>query len=156
MPAGTSPSGTGFQNRSFTPGCPRPSLSSAKHLPSPHSPSEFEPHCNLPVARVVRLSGDFAESGVSQERVGCPEAYRVGEIKELGSQFQFHSFPDREVLEETHVSIPYPLRSRVAGKPRCIARHLIIRNREAIAVVVACVRVTRKRHVVQAQTGPKI
>ena len=121
-----------------------------------HPPSELEPDCDLPVPRVARRTGDSAEIGISQKRIGCPEANRVGEIEEFGSQFQFHSFPDREVLEETHVSIPDPLRSRVGGKPRCIARHLIIRNREAIAVVVACVRVTRKRHVVQAQTGPKI
>src|SRR5438105_8860051 len=119
----------GLPNQSFIKGCSRLPLSIARHLPSPRPPSELEPDRDLPVARVARRTGDSAEIGISQKRIGCPEANRVGEIEEFGSQFQFHSFPDREVLEEPHVSILYPLPSRIGGKTRSVPRHLVARRR---------------------------
>src|ERR1700733_2102034 len=131
-------------------------LSGAKHLPVRTPPLELEPNRELAIARLVRCTGDFAEIGVSHERIGCSETNRVGDIKELGSQFQLHSLSHREVLEQTHVSIPDPFPAHIRGKTRRVARYLVVRNTEAIAVVVACVGVVGESHVMQAEPGPGV
>src|SRR6201999_2307135 len=102
----------------------------ARDLPSQHSPSEFEPYRKLAGARpaclgAAHLLSDFAEIGVSQERIGCPETDRVGDIEELGPQLHLHSLSHREVLKKTHVNILDPLPTRVGGKPRSVARPLV-------------------------------
>jgi len=50
-------------------------------------------------------------------------------MEELGSQFQFHPFPDRKILEEPHINILDPFPSRVGGKTRSVPGHLVARSR---------------------------
>src|SRR5450432_439841 len=119
-------------------------------------PSELEPYRDLAVTRAVRRTGDSAEIGVSQERIGCPETNRVGEIKELGSQFQLHSLSHREVLEKPHVNILDPFSPDIRGETGGIARYLVVRNTEAIAVVEACIGVGGESHVMQAEPSAEI
>src|SRR5450432_3544642 len=94
-------------------------------------PSELEPYRDLAVTRAVRRTGDSAEIGVSHERIGGSETNRVGDIKELGSQFQLHSLSHREVLEQPHVSISDPFPSYIGGETGSVARYLVVRNPEA-------------------------
>src|SRR5580765_4636737 len=104
-------------------------LSSAKHLAGAHSPSEFEPHRDLSVARVARGTGDSSKIGISQKRIRCPEASVVCEVEELRAEFEFHALMYGEVLEEPHVNILDPLSSCIGGEPRSVPRHLVERSR---------------------------
>ena len=126
------------QRRSTSNGLPQPVESALRHeknCPS-QGPTISRPRTcpqNSNLTAIWPLRGWFAsrvtpaEIGISQKRIGCPEAHRVGEIEELGSQFQFHPFPHRKILEEPHINIPFP--SRVGGKTRSVPGHLVARSR---------------------------
>lgn len=70
--------------------CPQPAEAASTIFPArPHSLLELEPDCDLAVARVVRLSGDFAEIGVPRNESGVRKRTELVRLKNSARSSSF-------------------------------------------------------------------